>query len=58
MLRRGTKVTHMTKKVGQRSQTGKIVDIRDNSYEILWEDGHTSISTPEGIVAVKKTEAR
>ncbi|MCP3974988.1 MAG: DUF1918 domain-containing protein [bacterium] len=44
----------MTKRVGQRSQTGKIVDIRDNSYEIRWEDGHTSISTPEGIVAVKK----
>ena len=57
MLRPGTKVTHMTKRVGQRSQTGKIVGIRDKSYEIQWEDGHTSISTPEGIVAVKKPKA-
>ena len=56
MLRRGTKVTQMTKRVGQRAPTGQIVDIRNDSYEIKWEDGHTSITTPEGIVPVKNTK--
>lgn len=56
MLRPGTKVTHMTRKVGQRSPTGRIVQIRGDSYEIEWDDGHTSISTPEGIVPVKRSK--
>ena len=54
MLRTGTRVTQMTKRVGQRAPQGKIVDVRGDSYEIKWDDGHTSISTREGIVAIKK----
>ena len=54
MLKPGTKVTRMTKKVGQRAPTGKIVETRRDSYEIQWDDGHTSIATTDGIVAVKK----
>jgi len=56
MLRPGTKVTQMTKKVGQRAPTGKIVDTRSDSYEIKWDDGHTSIATPDGIIPLKKPQ--
>lgn len=56
MLRPGTRVTKMTKRVGQRAPEGKIVDVRKDSYEIKWDDGHISIITPEGIVPIKSTK--
>lgn len=58
MLRPGTRVTKMTQRVGQRAPEGKIVDVRNGSYEIKWDDGHTSIITPEGIVPVKRTKSK
>lgn len=58
MLRRGTRVTQMTRRVGQRAPTGRIVDVRKDSYEIEWDDGHTSIITPEGIVPLKRDKAK
>lgn len=54
MLKRGTRVERMTQRAGRRGPTGKIVDVRRDSYEILWDDGHTSIITPGGIMPVKK----
>lgn len=54
MLRRGTRVTQMTRRVGQRAPTGRIVDLRGDSYEIRWDDGHTSIMTREGVVPIKQ----
>ena len=54
MLRPGTRVTKMTQRVGQRAPEGKIVDVRNGSYEIKWDDGHISIITPEGIIPVKR----
>lgn len=53
MLQRGTRVTQMTRRVGQRAPTGRIVDLRGDSYEILWDDGHTTIMTREGVVPLK-----
>lgn len=58
MLRPGTRVTKMTQRVGQRSPEGKILDVRNGSYEIKWDDGHTSIITPEGIVPAKKPKPK
>ena len=54
MLRPGTRVTRLMQRVGQRAPEGKILSIRGDSYEIQWDDGHMSIATREGIVAVKK----
>jgi hypothetical protein len=54
MLKKGTRVTRMTQRVGQHPPEGKIIDVTRDSYEIRWDDGHTSIITPEGIVPVKK----
>jgi len=54
MLRPGTRVTRLTRRVGQRAPEGRILGVRGDSYEIEWDDGHKSIATSEGIVAVKK----
>lgn len=54
MLRPGTRVTRLTKRVGQRAPEGKILSTRGDSYEIRWDDGHMSIATRDGIVEVKK----
>jgi len=60
MLRRGTRVTRLTQRVGQRAPIGKIVDVRsaEHKYEIQWEDGHTSVTTATGIVPVKEPTKR
>ena len=57
MLRPGTRVTRLTRRVGQRAPEGKILSVRGDSYEIRWDDGHMSIATHEGIVAVKKDKS-
>ena len=49
MLRSGTRVTRLTKKVGQVAPTGKVVSIHGDSVEIKWEDGHTSIISKEAV---------
>jgi len=54
MLRPGTRVRRMTKKVGQSSPQGKILATRGGAYEIKWDDGHTSITDAIGVVKVKK----
>jgi len=56
MLRPGTRVRRITKKVGQPSPEGKIVGMSGHAYEIKWDDGHTSITDPVGVVKVKKSE--
>lgn len=56
MLKTGTRVRRMTKKVGQPSPEGKIVGKSGHAYEIKWDDGHTSITDPVGVVRVKKKE--
>ena len=46
MLRKGTRVKRLTKKVGQAAATGKVIAMRDQyRVEILWDDGHTSITS-------------
>jgi hypothetical protein len=53
MLRKGTRVVRLTKKVGQAAPSGKIVSIRGSAYEIKWDDGHTSITSPEAVLPAK-----
>ena len=49
MLRSGTRVTRLTKKVGQVPPTGKILSIHGDSVEVEWEDGHKSIISREAV---------
>ncbi len=54
MLRPGTRVRRITKKVGQPAPEGKIIGMSGHAYEVKWDDGHTSITDPIGVVKVKK----
>lgn len=58
MLRPGTRVKRLTKKVGQAAPEGKILEVRGHAYEIEWDDGHTSLADSIGVVKVKKPEER
>ena len=50
MLRKGTRVKRLTKKVGQVAATGKVIEIRDQyRVEIQWDDGHTSITSKDAV---------
>ncbi|MDJ0959769.1 MAG: hypothetical protein QNJ88_03860 [Acidimicrobiia bacterium] len=55
MLRSGTRVTRLTKKVGQVPPTGRILSIHGDSVEVEWEDGHKSIISREAVTPL--TEA-
>ncbi len=56
MLRPGTRVRRLTKKVGQPAPEGKIIGKSGHAYEIKWDDGHTSITDPVGVVPIKKVK--
>lgn len=53
MLRPGTRVERLTKKVGQRPATGKIIAVKGHAYEILWDDGHTTVTDSIGVIQVR-----
>lgn len=53
-MRRGDRVTKLTKRVGQTSPVGRVVAIKGASVEVKWEDGHTSLSSRVGLVRAKK----
>lgn len=53
MLRPGTKVSKLTKRVGQASPQGKIIAVKGDSYEVEWEDGHVSLISRIGVTPVK-----
>lgn len=45
MLKKGERVEELTKKTGQRPRVGMIIDIRSDSVEVRWDDGHISSVT-------------
>ena len=56
MIRKGSHVERLTKKVGQAATTGTVTAIHDEySVEVRWDDGHTSVISKNGIVLL--TEA-
>lgn len=56
MLRKGTRVERLTKKVGQVPATGKVVDlVEGHAVEVAWDDGHTSIISRDAVTPL--TEA-
>jgi hypothetical protein len=58
MMHKGMRVVRLTKRVGQTAPTGKIVAIRGSSYEIRWDDGHTSITSSEAVLPATATISR
>ncbi len=54
MLKTGMKVHKLTKKVGQASPSGVIVEMHGDSVEVKWDDGHTSIVSRISVQPEKK----
>ncbi len=48
-MRPGTKVSELTKKVGQVPRMGTVVAVRGEAVEVRWDDGHTSVVSRQGI---------
>ena len=42
MLKKGQRVEELTKKSGQRPRDGVVIDLREESVEVRWDDGHVS----------------
>ncbi len=56
MLRKGTRVERLSKKVGQVAATGRVIAVRDQyRVEVQWDDGHTSIISKDALTPL--TEA-
>jgi hypothetical protein len=56
MLKKGERVKELTKKTGQRPRVGMIIDIRSDSVEVRWDDGHVSSVTGALLRPVTKPE--
>ena len=56
-LRRGTKVTRLTQKVGQHAPVGRVQDVHGDEVHVEWEDGHVSTVNRDVLFPVKESES-
>jgi hypothetical protein len=42
VLKKGQRVEELTKKAGQRPRTGVVIDLRGETIDVRWDDGHIS----------------
>jgi hypothetical protein len=52
LLKKGQRVEELTKKTGQRPRAGVIIDLRADTVEVRWDDGHISSLTGAYLVPV------
>jgi len=45
LLKKGQRVEELTKKTGQRPRVGVVIDLREDTVEVRWDDGHVSSLT-------------
>jgi hypothetical protein len=57
VLRSGMHVRELTKKVGQVPRTGKVVKVKGDNVEVLWDDGHVSSLSGAVLQPIKKESA-
>ena len=57
MLRKGMRVAKLTKRTGQVAPTGRVIDVRNDSCEVRWDDGHISIIDQGALQAVRQPKA-
>lgn len=57
MLRVGMHVRELTKKVGQTPRTGKVVKVKGENVEVLWDDGHVSSLSGAVLQPISKEKA-
>lgn len=54
MLREGTRVAQLTKKVGQVARTGKVANVRGDTVVVKWDDGRESVVSRSSLAAIHK----
>jgi hypothetical protein len=45
LLKKGQRVEELTKKAGRHPRSGIVVDLRDDTVEVRWDDGHVTSLT-------------
>jgi hypothetical protein len=45
MLKKGQRVEERTKKIRQRPRSGVVIDVRDGTVEVRWDNGRVSSLT-------------
>jgi hypothetical protein len=53
MLKPGTRVEELTKKVGQVPRYGRVTAVHGESVEVRWEDDHVSIVSRQALHPIK-----
>ncbi len=54
MLRQGTKVAELTKKVGQVPRKGTVEEVHGDTVHVRWDDGHSSVISKRAVTPVRK----
>lgn len=57
LLKKGQRVEELTKKTGQRPREGVVIDLREDTVEVRWDDGHISSLTGALLRPVTDKEA-
>lgn len=57
MLRKGMHVRELTKKVGQVSRTGTVLQVHGDTVEVRWDDGHVSSLSGGFLRPIRKAKA-
>jgi len=57
MLKPGTRVEELTKKVGQVPRHGTVKAVHGESIEVQWEDEHVSIVSRQSLHPIKAPSA-
>jgi hypothetical protein len=58
VLRKGTRVKELTRKVGQTPRTGKVIGFHHDSVEVQWDDGHRSSLAGGLLVPLERAKAK
>jgi hypothetical protein len=56
-VRKGQRVKELTKKVGQVSREGVVLEVHGDTVEVRWDDGHTSTLSGGVLVPAKRSTA-
>jgi len=56
LLRKGTRVKELTKRIGQAPRTGKVVGFHHDSVEVQWDNGHRTSLSGALLVPLEKSK--
>ncbi len=54
IVKKGTKVEALTKKAGQVPRSGTVEEVRGDTVEVRWDDGHLSVISKRALTTHRK----